>query len=117
MNFAAWYLTVYVLYQSFELYLRGRSARLGALPPTYWKMPAIFYGIAAAGNLLLAVPLSGLSTVADAAGHQWKVSSIFGACAAVSVVVMGGFALLAFALPRHATPRCFPRRPPVGCCP
>lgn len=100
MNFAGWYLTNFVIYLLFAEFLRGRSVPRHRLPERLRKIPVIFYGVAAAGNLLLGVPLSRLAWVADATGRQWKVSSIFVACAGVSVLVMGGFVLLAIALPR-----------------
>ncbi len=55
----------------------------------------VFYGISAAGNLLV-IPAAGASVVADPAGVPWKVSSIVGASALVSIFVMGAFTLLAW---------------------
>jgi uncharacterized membrane protein len=96
INFPGWYFTVYVIYQSFALYLRDRPVEAGAVPSEYWRIPVILYGLAAVGNLLLAVPLSGMMWVTDPAGKPWNVSHIFIACAGVSIVVMGGFAVLAW---------------------
>ncbi len=94
-NFLGWYLTVYLIYQSFALYLRGRATSSGALPPSYWHQAVLFYGISAAGNLLLLIPQAGPSVVSDPAGAQWSVSDITGASALVSIFAMGAFALLA----------------------
>jgi uncharacterized membrane protein len=96
-NFAGWYLTVYLIFQYFALYLRGRSTDAGSLPSNYWRLAVIFYGVSAAGNLFLLIPQPGLSVVTDPVGVQWKISEIAGACTLVSVLVMGGLAVLAWA--------------------
>ncbi len=96
VNFLGWYLTVYVFYQLFALYLRGRSTNPGPLPSSYWHLAVLFYGVSAAGNILLAIPPAGLSVVSDPTGAQWKVSDITGACALTSIFIMGAFALLAW---------------------
>jgi len=96
-NFLGWYLTVYVIFQCFAVYLRGRAtggARFGA---GYWKMAIIFYAVSAAGNVLVAIPRPVVAVVTDASGAQWKVSEITVGCALVSVFIMGGFAALAWA--------------------
>ncbi len=95
-NFAGWYLTIYVIYQSFALYVRRHEISTKPLPSRYWHLPVIFYAVSAAGNLILAIPQHGPSVVLDAAGVQWKVSHIVDACVLVSVCVMGTFALWAW---------------------
>ncbi|HXR16746.1 MAG TPA: carotenoid biosynthesis protein [Terriglobales bacterium] len=102
-NFLGWYLTVYVFYQLFALYLRGRSANPKPLPSSYWKPAVLFYAASAAGNVLLLVPQAGPSVVLDPSGAQWKVSDITGTCAVVSIFTMGAFTLLAWV--RLATSR------------
>jgi uncharacterized membrane protein len=94
-NFFGWYLTVYIFYQLFALYLRERSTRRHPLPPGYWHLPVIFYAVSAAGNLLV-LPPAGLSVVSDSTGARWDVSSIVGASALSSIFVMGSFALVAW---------------------
>jgi uncharacterized membrane protein len=96
-NFLGWYLTVYVIYQLFALYLRGRSTDPSPLPSRYWHVPVLFYGTSAAGNILPAVVGAGLSVVSDPSGTQWKVSDITRAGALTSIFTMGAFALLAWA--------------------
>jgi putative membrane protein len=96
-NFAGWYLTVYVIYQGFALSLKGRSFHPGSLPAHYWHQAILFYGLSAAGNLLLVIPRGGLAVVVDHAGRQWEVSDITGTCALVTVFTMGTFVLLAWA--------------------
>ncbi|HKF52602.1 MAG TPA: carotenoid biosynthesis protein [Candidatus Acidoferrales bacterium] len=95
-NFFGWYLVVYIIYQSFALYLRNRPIASQPLPPNDWHLPILFYAAFAAGNLVLAIPHHGISGVTDASGAQWKVSSIVAACVVVSICLMGSFALIAW---------------------
>lgn len=95
-NFLGWYLAVYVIYQLFALYLRGCALNPSPLPSSYWRLAVLFYAISAAGNLLLVIPRHGLSVVSDPTGVQWKVGSITGTCALVSIFTMGAFALFAW---------------------
>jgi uncharacterized membrane protein len=95
-NFVGWYLTVYLIFQFFALYLRGQSADANSLRPNYWHLAVIFYAVSAAGNILLMTPHAGLLIVTDPSGVQWKVSEIAQASALVSIFIMGGFALLAW---------------------
>lgn len=96
-NFLGWYLCVYVIFQLFALYLRGRSTGLHPLPSSYWRLAVLFYAASAAGNILLVIPRAGPSVVTDPAGVQWRVSDITGTCALISIFTMGAFALLAWA--------------------
>jgi putative membrane protein len=93
-NFLGWYLTVYVFYQLFALYLRGRSTNSEPLPSGYWRVAVLLYAVSAAGNILLALPLAGPTVVSDPTGVQWRVSDITGTCALVSIFTMGAFAVL-----------------------
>ncbi|HXM68371.1 MAG TPA: carotenoid biosynthesis protein [Candidatus Acidoferrum sp.] len=95
-NFIGWFLTVYVIFQLFSFYLLRRSAAVNRLPARYWRMAVIFYGVSAAGNILIAIPQDRVATVYDATGVQWKVSDITLACALVSVLIMGTFAVVAW---------------------
>jgi uncharacterized membrane protein len=95
-NFLGWYLTVYVFYQLFALYLRDRSTNPDPLPSSYWNLAVLFYAVSAAGNILLVIPRAGLSVVSDPTGAQWRVSDITGACALTSIFTMGAFAVLAW---------------------
>jgi putative membrane protein len=96
-NFLGWYFTFYVIYQLFALYLRGRPTATKSLASVDWRLAIVFYGVSAAGNLLLAVPRRGISVVTDSAGVQWRVSGITGACAVASIFTMGAFVVLAWA--------------------
>jgi len=91
-NYLGWYLTVYVFYQLFALYVRRRREKSGD-----WRPAVCFYAVSAAGNLFLLIPFAGPSVVTDPAGVQWRVGDITAACALVSVFVMGAFAAMAWA--------------------
>jgi uncharacterized membrane protein len=95
-NFSGWFLTVYVFYQLFALYLRDRSMKPEPLPPGYWHVAVLFYAVSAVGNILLALPLAGPAVVSDPTGSLWRVSDITGTCALVSIFTMGGFAVMAW---------------------
>jgi len=95
-NFLGWYLTVYIIYQLFALYLRGLSPTREPLSIGYWYQALVFYGVSAAGNFLLIIPRPGPSVVSDAAGKQWDVGDITGACVLVTLFTMGAFALFAW---------------------
>jgi hypothetical protein len=96
-NFFGWYLTVYVIFQSFALYQRGGGTEHRTLPRGYWREPLVFYAVSGAGNLLLAIPRPGSSMVSDPTGALWRVSDITGTCALVTIFTMGVFTLLAWA--------------------
>ena len=95
-NFFGWFLTVYVIFQLFALYLRNHTFAVNRLPLRYWRLAVIFYGVSATGNVLLAIPQRRPATVFDATGAQWKVSDITLACALISVLIMGTFAVVAW---------------------
>jgi uncharacterized membrane protein len=95
-NFLGWYLTVYVFYQLFALYLRGGSTNPDPLPSSYWRQAVLFYAASAAGNVLLVIPRVGPTVVSDPTGVQWRVSDITSTCALVSILTMGAFALIAW---------------------
>jgi Carotenoid biosynthesis protein len=95
-NFLGWYLNVYILYQLFALYLRDRPNHADVLPTGYRRVPVVFYGISAAGNLLLLIPRPGLLQVTDPPGKVWQVSSITAACGLTTIFTMGAFTFLAW---------------------
>jgi uncharacterized membrane protein len=95
-NFLGWYLTVYIFYQLFALYLWRRPPRPASLPHGYWRMAVLYYGLCAAGNMLVALPPPASAVVADPAGIQWHLSAITRACALTALLAMGPFTLLAW---------------------
>jgi uncharacterized membrane protein len=96
-NFAGWFLTVYILYQLFALYVERVPEYPRAMPLNFWRQAIVFYAVSASGNLLLLIPAGGAPTVVDASGAVWKLRDIFGACAVASVFTMGTFAVVAWA--------------------
>jgi putative membrane protein len=101
-NFAGWYLTVYLIYQSFSLAVRWKS---GPFPASFWRTAILFYAVSAAGNLLVPGP-RGVTTVTDAAGTVWPVSGITATSTLVSVLAMGAFAVLAWVRLLDSNPDC-----------
>lgn len=95
-NFFGWYLTVYIFYQLFALYLWRRPSNPAWLPLSYWRMAVLYYTLCAAGNMLVALPAPAVPTVVDPAGVTWSVASMARACALASLLAMGPFALLAW---------------------
>lgn len=93
-NFLGWYLTNYLIYQSFALYLWRTAMPAHPLPARNWRLAVLFYGVSAAGNLLIARPAGDLIT--DAAGTAWSINGIFCASALVSIFVMGAFTVIAW---------------------
>lgn len=95
-NFFGWYLTVYIIYQLFALYLSRHTMNPEPLPANHWREAVLFYGVSAAGNILLVFPQARFSSVSDRAGVQWRVSHITATCALVTIFTMGVFTLLAW---------------------
>jgi putative membrane protein len=95
-NFLGWFLVVYILYQLFALYEKGRSEKSVSMRSVDWRLPILFYALSAVGNLLLLVPQGGPSVVSDATGKTWAVQDITATCALVSVFTMGVYAFLAW---------------------
>jgi len=95
-NFVGWYFVVYLIYQSFAIYLRERSANDNPMPSGYWRWAVIFYALAAAGNIIIVLPKPTPAVVFDPTGTSWNVSGITGACALVSSFAMGAFTLIAW---------------------
>jgi uncharacterized membrane protein len=95
-NFLGWYLVVYLIYQLFAIYLRGRSSGSDRLLSGYWHWAVIFYGLSATGNIIIIIPKPVPAVVFDSAGTPWNVSAITGACVLVSSFVMGAFAVIAW---------------------
>jgi uncharacterized membrane protein len=94
-NFLGWYLTLYVIYQSFALWVGTKSVLSNRQSANFWRVAVLFYGVSAIGNLFVIAP-PGVSEITDASGATWRASSILHASALVSIFVMGAFAFLAW---------------------
>lgn len=93
-NFFGWYLTVYLIYQTFALYLRRNPPADRKLPGAFWLQTILVYAVCAVGNLFVAAP-PGAVSVADATGAQWPVRTILAVSALISLLVMAPFAVIA----------------------
>jgi putative membrane protein len=95
-NFLGWYLTAFLFYQAFALYLRSNRTVTKQMPPMLWRAAVLIYGICALGNLL--VFRNGLfpSRAIDATGRVWITTDILIASVLVSLLVMTPFAVLAW---------------------
>jgi putative membrane protein len=96
VNFLGWYLTVYLYFQLFALYLE----RWGAAPkfldrPGGFAMQPIMLYVATAFYYVLALVHAPNGTVADPVGVTWRLADIYGTAALIATFVMGGFALIA----------------------
>ena len=95
-NYLGWYLTVFLIYLFFALYLRRRPAPVVQSAQAHWRAALLFYAFCAAGNVLQRIPTPDPAVVQDPSGQQWRVAGITGASALVSIFVMGAFAFFAW---------------------
>src|SRR5258707_9567638 len=96
-NFLGWFLTVFVFFQLFALYLRGRSGAPSAaqtLSRGYWLLAVAFYGVIALGTPLNVLAQTATATVADPAGVLWRTQDIYTVTALVWMFTMLPFTLL-----------------------
>jgi uncharacterized membrane protein len=99
-NFLGWYLTVYVFFQLFALYLWSKVSvavpRKRTLAPSLWWSAVTMYGITALQPVLrFWVPTPHAATVTDEAGIIWNVYDIYASGALISLFTMVAFTLLA----------------------
>jgi uncharacterized membrane protein len=95
-NFFGWFLTTYLIFQLFAVYSQRWPTSSVPFPAAYWTEALLFYGLSAAGNLLLVRPQSRFSMVTDATGAQWRVSTITETCAIITLFTMGTLTMLAW---------------------
>ena len=93
-NFLGWFLTVYIFYQLFALYLGNRVIMRS--PTTHWRLAILFYAASAAGNLLVVAPPSMGGHFTDATGKQWSIPGILWASRLVSILLMMPLSLMAW---------------------
>ncbi len=104
-NFLGWYLTNYLIYQLFALYMRGRSAASNFAPLLDAHLAVLFYAVCAAGIVLRAASTPSPTVVLDPSGTQWRVGDINNVCALAAIFIMGAFVVLAFARLTAGAPR------------
>jgi uncharacterized membrane protein len=96
-NFLGWFLTVFVFFQLFALYLRGRSSAPSAAPTLsrgYWLLAVAFYGVIALGTPLNILAQTANATAADPAGVLWRTQDIYTVTGLVWMFTMLPFTLL-----------------------
>ncbi len=92
-NFIGWYLTVYIFYQLFALYLRSHVPN--PPQPQQWRVAILFYAASAIGNLLVVAPASIPKIIVDASGRHWMTSHILWVSRLVSIFLMTPLSLIA----------------------
>src|SRR5713226_6355247 len=95
-NYLGWFLTVFVFFQLFALYLRGRPNTPAAAQTSsrgYWLLAVLFYGAIALGTPLNILTQTGNATVADAAGVLWRTRDIYVVCGLVCLFTMFPFTI------------------------
>jgi putative membrane protein len=94
-NYFGWYLTVFLIYLAFAMYLRRWPPSSPEVRRSTWWPPVIFYALCASGNVLQMFARSAPEVVQDSTGRLWRSADIMAASALVSVFVMGAFAVIA----------------------
>jgi hypothetical protein len=94
-NYFGWYVTVFLIYVAFSLYLRRWPPSAARLHPSPNWPPVLFYALCAAGNALQVFTRLPQQTAMDPTGKSWRVADILAASALVSIFAMGGFVLAA----------------------
>ncbi|MDB4966284.1 MAG: hypothetical protein JWN44_1973 [Myxococcales bacterium] len=94
VNFLGWYLTVYVFFQLFALYVR-RTRPTPRQLPGYWAAPMFAYTSILVAPLLDLLLDSQSATLADPAGQLWRVRDIHAVTALVGMFTLLPFWLVA----------------------
>jgi putative membrane protein len=95
-NFVGWYLTTYLFYQAFAWYCWSKRVATKGLGRSFWRTAIWLYAVCALGNLLvLRLPMAP-AVVRDATGRAWNTMEILAVGGAISAVVMGTMALVAW---------------------
>lgn len=96
-NYLGWFLTVYLFFQIFALYVRFRrpsGEKVEALPRSYYTQAVTMYAIT--GGVYMLQYLSGTNrSVTDATGAVWQTANIYETAAIVSLFTMLFIAALA----------------------
>src|SRR5258706_3887654 len=96
-NFMGWFLTVFVFFQLFALYLRGRQNTYTQVQPVSresWLQAVVFYGVTALGITLNILTQTTNAIIADATGVLWRTQDIYVVSGLVSIFTMIAFTVL-----------------------
>ncbi len=96
-NFMGWFLTVFVFFQLFALYLRGQQnayAEVPAMSRGYWLQAVVFYGVVTLSTPLNMLTQTTNATIADAAGVLWRTQDIYVVSGLVWIFTMIAFTVL-----------------------
>ncbi len=96
-NFMGWFLTVFVFFQLFALYLHGRQNAYAQVQPVsreYWLQAVVFYGVTALGITLNIMTQTTNAIIADATGVLWRAQDIYVVSGLVSIFTMMAFTVL-----------------------
>ncbi len=94
-NYCGWFLTVFLIYLGFALYLRRRPEPPIAANPALGSPAIGFYALCAAANVCQVFRHPNPAVVTDPTGRAWAVADITAASALVSIFIMGTFAAVA----------------------
>lgn len=95
-NFLGWYLTFFVIYLLFAVYLRLSPRDPHTLPRDYWTIALACYAVSAAGNLLMATRAGDFGIVQDPAGVTWNGRDIVATSGLIALFTMGAFCAMAW---------------------
>jgi uncharacterized membrane protein len=110
-NFMGWFLTVYVFFQIFALYLRRRHVIYASVQPEtrgYWLQAVLLYAVTGVKFPLNILTHTSAQTIADATGVLWRTQDIYLTSGLVSLFTM--FAFVVLGLVKLAEPSPAPRR-------
>jgi uncharacterized membrane protein len=96
-NFFGWFLTAYMFFQLYALYLRHRENGHAANEQQsrgYWLQAVIVYGSIVGAVILSAATTTTTESVRDQAGALWRIRDIYAGCALVCIFTMGAFTVL-----------------------
>ena len=94
-NFLGWYLTVYIFYQLFAVYLTKHAPAV--VEATHWHLAVLFYAASAAGNLLITASPSLPASFVDGSGRHWSIPELLWASRLVSIFLLIPLSLMAWA--------------------
>jgi uncharacterized membrane protein len=96
-NFMGWFLTVYVFFQIFALYLRRRHVIYASVQPEtrgYWLQAVLLYAVTGVKFPLNILTHTSAQTIADATGVLWRTQDIYLTSGLVSLFTMFAFIVL-----------------------